>query len=123
MPMEMSKRPGAQASKRATRFGVYLLAAASQIAAVEAQSFVAGTTPDRRPEGAPKIEKFEKSPQWLETATAGVTKPLPPSLKFLDVQGGWFQPFIHPGMTGPYDIRGWHAARDDGASQKTDQGH
>ncbi len=98
-------------------------AAVSQIAAADAQTYIAGTAPDRRPENAPKIETFEKSPQWLESATTGVTKPIPPSLKFLDDQGGWFTPFTHPGMTGPYDIRGWHAARANGAPQKIDQGH
>ena len=75
MPMEMPRRPGASIVKRSVRFGVYLLAAVSQIAAADAQTYIAGTAPDRRPENAPKIETFEKSPQWLESATTGVTKP------------------------------------------------
>lgn len=123
MPMEMPRRPGAPSVKRTARSGVYLLAAVSQIAAADAQSFVAGTTPDRRPENAPRIEKFEKTPQWLEAATTGVIKPFPPSLKFLDDQGAWYTPFSHAGMTGPYDIRGWHAAHANGAPQKSEQGH
>jgi hypothetical protein len=42
-------------------------------------------------------------------ALHGVSEPLPASLKFLDDQGGWFNPFTHPGMLPPYDPRGWHA--------------
>lgn len=80
-------------------------------AAAEPQEFVAGTAPDRRPEGAPRITTFEKSPAWTAAATAGVTEPIPASLKFLNDQGAWFTPFIHPGMGGPYDIRGLRAHR------------
>jgi hypothetical protein len=40
----------------------------------------------------------------------GVSSPIPESLKFLNDQGAWFNPFTRPGMTGPYDLRGWHTA-------------
>lgn len=30
------------------------------------------------------------------------------NLEFLDDQGSWYTPFDHPGMPGPYDLRGWH---------------
>lgn len=41
-------------------------------------------------------------------ALTGVEPPYPASLRFLEDQGAWHTPFIHPGMTGPYDIRRWH---------------
>ncbi len=86
-----------------------LLASADVIGAqAHAQDFVAGTTPSQRPAGAPHITTFEKSPQWYATARTGISDPLPPSLHFLENQGAWFTPFIHPGMAAPYDIRGWH---------------
>lgn len=71
--------------------------------------FVGGTTPDRRPENAPRLSAFDKNDAWYAHARTGISEPFPASLKFLDDQGGWFNPFIQPGMTGPYDIRAWHA--------------
>lgn len=76
--------------------------------AVCAQTTVAGLRPDQRPEGAPTIRTFEQSRAWRQAATAGVTAPLPPSLKFLDNQGAWYTPFNRRGMPGPYDIRKLH---------------
>ena len=70
---------------------------------------VAGIDSSMRPVGAPVITEFIKSDGWLEAALSGVGQPYPPMvLQFLEDQGGWFNPFIHPGMTGPYDIRNWH---------------
>ncbi len=71
---------------------------------------VGGITPDRRPEGLPKITSFEFD---QKQALHGVSKPIPPSIEqWLDDQGAWFTPFSHPGMTGPYDIRNWHEKSD-----------
>ena len=70
--------------------------------------FVAGVKPNQRPEGAPVITAYEKGAAWYERALHGVSQPYPWSLRFLEDQGAWFTPFIHPGMTPPYDIRGWH---------------
>jgi hypothetical protein len=70
--------------------------------------FIAGTTPSQRPAGAPVIKKFNRSKSWYAQALHGVSKPYPKSLVFLDNQGGWFNPFIRPGMTGKYDLRHWH---------------
>ena len=69
---------------------------------------VGGITPDRRPDGLPVSKASGMSPADSQRALHGVSKPYPPSLKWLDDQGGWFTPFTHPGMTGPYDIREWH---------------
>ena len=69
---------------------------------------VAGVKPDQRPEGAPIIKEFAKDGVWYANALYGVSSPYPASLHFLENQGGWYTPFNKPGMTGPYDIRGWH---------------
>jgi hypothetical protein len=78
--------------------------------------FIAGVDPSKRPEGAPVIEGVDKSGTWYPRALQGVVQPYPYSLHFLENQGNWFNPFIHPGMPGRYDIRGWHKPR------KRDQG-
>ncbi len=69
---------------------------------------IAGVKPDQRPEGAPVIKEFIKDAAWYANALHGVESPYPASLHFLENQGAWYTPFNHPGMTGPYDIRGWH---------------
>lgn len=79
----------------------------------ETPPYIAGVHPDQRPPSAPKIETYTKGADWLAKATRGVEKPIPPSLKFLDDQGGWYTPFTRPGMTGRYDIRHWHQAAGD----------
>lgn len=70
--------------------------------------FVAGVTPSERPANAPVITETHKDGNWYSSALEGVEKPYPQSLRFLEDQGNWFTPFRKPGMTGPYDIRGWH---------------
>lgn len=88
------------------------LVIAVQLAAsapVQAQH-ISGVNPATRPEGAPIISEFKKDGDWYADALSGVTSPYPASLKFLEDQGAWFNPFTRPGMPGPYDIRGWHAA-------------
>lgn len=70
---------------------------------------VAGLAPQMRPEGAPTITVFEKTADWQSRALSGVSQPHPAGLNFLDNQGAWHTPFIHPGMPGPYDLRGWHS--------------
>lgn len=79
-------------------------------AAAEPVFFIAGMAPSERPAGAPVIDTFSQTPEWRSLALHGVIEPVPQSLSWLEDQGAWFTPFIHPGMTGPYDLRGWHAA-------------
>jgi hypothetical protein len=69
---------------------------------------IAGTQPDSRPAGAPVIEWVRHDQAWFKHALTGIHPPFPRSLYFLDNQGNWYTPFNHPGMTGPYDLRGWH---------------
>lgn len=74
----------------------------------QAHAFIAGSKPDQRPAGAPRIQHFVKPPEWYAQALYGVSAPYPASTRFLEAQGAWYTPFTRPGMTGPYDIRGWH---------------
>lgn len=69
---------------------------------------VAGLAPQQRPTGAPVIASYEKNGVWYRQALHGISEPYPASLRFLEDQGPWHTPFHMPGMTGPYDIRGWH---------------
>ncbi len=78
--------------------------------AAEPVGNIAGLAPSERPAGAPRITEFIQTEAWKAQALFGVLEPVPPSLGWLADQGAWFTPFIHPGMTGLYDIRGWHAA-------------
>ena len=69
---------------------------------------IAGVIPHQRPEGAPRIQQVLKDSGWYGRALTGVSRPYPYSLRFLEDQGNWNIPFDRPGMTGRYDIRGWH---------------
>jgi len=73
-------------------------------------SFIAGEKPYERPANAPTIVDTgeKKAKEWYETAVTGITEPYPYSFSFLDNQGNWYTPFIHPGMLDGYDIRNWH---------------
>ena len=44
------------------------------------------------------------SPRTIDTRQNSLVK----FTGFLEDQGNWYTPFNHPGMTGRYDIRGWH---------------
>lgn len=97
------------------RIGLFVCAVAMVFgAAARAQDgapgagFIAGTAPSHRPEGAPVITTYPKNGAWYDRALHGVDRPYPASLRWLVDQGAWFTPFTHPGMTPPYDIRGWH---------------
>lgn len=82
-----------------------------------AEPYIAGVRPWERPVGAPVITDFAKDKAWYEHALTGVSMPYPDSLKFLDSQGAWFDPFVSPGMIAPYDIRGWHISPQQDSSQ------
>ncbi len=79
---------------------------------------IAGVQPDERPENAPSITKVEKEAGWYQKALTGLEPPYPRSFQFLEDQGNWYTPFNQPGMTGPYDIRGWHSANRDSAPKQ-----
>ena len=70
---------------------------------------IAGTQPSQRPQSAPVLNSVHKDAAWYNRSLTGISQPYPHSLRFLEDQGNWHTPFNHPGMTPPYDIRGWHA--------------
>lgn len=69
---------------------------------------VAGVKPHERPQHAPTITQVNRDADWFKRALTGISRPYPASLRFLESQGNWYTPFIHPGAEPPYDIRGWH---------------
>ena len=87
-----------------------LAATAAQAESPAADVVVAGLAPFERPANAPVLTEMPKDTAWYAHALTGVEQPYPASLRFLEDQGAWFSPFLHPGMTGPYDIRHWHQA-------------
>lgn len=98
-----------QSSKHAP-IGLFVLAGLA--AAVQAGDYpIAGLDPSQRPAGAPEIRTVSKDGAWYEQALTGLPAPHPASLSFLEDQGNWHTPFDRPGMTPPYDLRGWHAPR------------
>jgi len=72
---------------------------------------VAGLTPSLRPAGAPAIARFEQTAEWRARGLKGISEPHPQGLGFLEYQGAWYSPFDRPGLTGPYDLRGWHVTK------------
>jgi len=112
--------PGARHWTRGGMAAVALVAAAALPFSVQAADgggsgkdkekilYVAGTHPQKRPEAAPTVTTFDKGEAWWDRALAGISKPYPRSLRFLEAQGAWYTPWIYPGMKKPYDIRNLH---------------
>ena len=78
--------------------------------------FLAGSAPAQRPAHAPTIKQHHITPEALGKRLHGVADPLPPNVVDAALSGSWFMPLAHPGMTGPYDLRGWHRAGSPSAS-------
>jgi hypothetical protein len=95
-------------NRAALVLGALVLALGAAIPAT-AEFPMAGVDPSQRPQGAPIISEVVKGPGWYTRALTGVSRPYPASLRFLEDQGNWYTPFIHPGMPGRYDLRGWHS--------------
>jgi hypothetical protein len=83
-------------------------AAGLPAAAQQAQPAIAGLAPHERPAEAPILGQFSPDLGWRARTLHGVSEPVPPALRFIDSQGAWYTPFDRPGMTGRYDLRGWH---------------
>ena len=96
--------------KRRTIAAIALVSSASSMAAADYP--IAGTSPAERPQAAPRITTVDKDQSWYGQALSGLPPPYPASFRFLEDQGNWHTPFNRPGMTGPYDVRGWHRPRD-----------
>lgn len=93
---------------RTSLYSIGVVALLCSFGGAAAEDFVAGSTPWQRPAGAPVIDSVDHDSDWFRHALTGISRPYPASLRFLDDQGNWHTPFNRPGMTGPYDIRGWH---------------
>lgn len=84
-----------------------------------ADEFVAGTSPDRRPEAAPVLDTARADQIRAREAQHGIEEPVPDSVtKVIESQGAWHTPFSHPGMPQPYDLRGWHVDGSDAARDR-----
>jgi hypothetical protein len=95
-------------NRAALVLGALVLALGAAIPA-RAEFPMAGVDPSQRPQGAPRISEVVRGPDWYARALTGISQPYPASLRFLEDQGNWYTPFIHPGMPGRYDLRGWHS--------------
>ncbi|MBL8490772.1 MAG: hypothetical protein JNM82_08340 [Rhodocyclaceae bacterium] len=52
-----------------------------------------------------------------ERGMKGVEGPVPASVEaMVRDQGEWYSPFSRAGMSGPYDLRGWHRPAAGGGS-------
>lgn len=90
---------------------VAVLALAAGAAQADEPVVVGGMTPSIRPPNAPSIQGVHYGRAWFSRALHGIGEPYPASLGFLGDQGEWYTPFNRPGMTSPYDIRGWYRPR------------
>ncbi|MBK6972383.1 MAG: hypothetical protein IPJ21_04635 [Sterolibacteriaceae bacterium] len=71
---------------------------------------IGGARPAERPADAPVMRASDHDRSEARQMR-GVVAPYPKSLRFVANHGGWFTPFTEPGMTGRYDLRGYHNRR------------
>ncbi len=90
-----------------TRIKVVLLIIACLMYSAAINADIAGERSYERPDDAPIQSDISKDRDWYEQALHGVSPPYPHSLKFLESQGNWYTPFVHPGMPNRYNIRNW----------------
>jgi hypothetical protein len=95
-----------------TRISLIALALAATAGASWAQApgFVAGLHSDRRPDNAPQITQQTTSPETLARDLRGIEGTPPGNVESIVATGAWWVPMRGPGMTPPYDPRGWHSA-------------
>jgi hypothetical protein len=79
-------------------------------AAAQTSTYVAGLHPDRRPDAAPQLTDTVRTPDQLARALHGIDPPVPGNVESIAATGNEWVPLRHPGMTWPYDLRGWHDA-------------
>lgn len=99
---------------RPWRVGMWLAGGCCLAAAVQAQAVdapVAGLQPDRRPVAAPRLLEAPVDADLRQRRLAGISQPWPGNVERIAEQGGWYSPMFLPGMSGPYDLRGWHRDR------------
>jgi hypothetical protein len=86
----------------------FCLVASAGSAAAQTAGYVAGLHPDRRPDGAPRLEQVTLTPEQLQRALHGIEGPAPGNVESIAATGKWWVPLRGPGMNPPYDLRGWH---------------
>lgn len=86
------------------------LALLSLCSPAQAAPYIAGTAPDHRPAGAPVVTQYMVDPSGLQLFLHGVVAPAPANVVEAARSGPWYMPLRSPGMTPPYDIRGWFPA-------------
>lgn len=96
--MGMSRRLVEMAGEGCIRAGFVVAVCLASTTAAAAQSYVAGSAPDRRPEQAPRIQAVKHDARWLNAAAAGVSKPHPAVCGSLKDQGDWYTPFTNVGV-------------------------
>ena len=79
---------------------------------------VAGLAPDARPASAPVLAEAPPTEAEMAAWMRGVSEPWPGNTAEVAKTGRWFVPLRHPGMPGPYDIRGRHGAPTTAAPAK-----
>jgi hypothetical protein len=87
---------------------VWAMLALGLAGTAQGADFVAGSAPAQRPANAPIIKQHRITPEALSKRLHGVTDPLPGNVVDAALAGAWFMPLAYPGMTAPYDLRGWH---------------
>jgi hypothetical protein len=78
-------------------------------ATAQTAGHIAGLHPDRRPDDAPRVPETARTPAQVEQTLHGVEKPIPGNVELIAATGNWWVPLRQPGMTAPYDPRGWHS--------------
>ncbi|MBL0087014.1 MAG: hypothetical protein IPP44_10055 [Ideonella sp.] len=74
-----------------------------------AAPWVAGLTPDRRPEAAPTVAASADDADSRQQRLAGIERPWPGQIERVAAeQGRWYSPLFQPGMPGRYDLRSLH---------------
>lgn len=97
-------------------------ASAPAAATPAASAPIAGLQPYQRPAGAPVVADAPATPEQMSRWLRGVSAPHPGNVDAIAATGHWWVPLRGPGMTPPYDPRGWHegsaaAAPAGGASR------
>ncbi len=101
---------------RISLIALALVAAAGGSWAQAPAGFVAGLHPDRRPDNAPQITQQTTSPEALARDLRGIEGQPPGNVETIAATGAWWVPLRGPGMTPPYDPRGWHAPQGAAAT-------
>ncbi|MCL2874900.1 MAG: hypothetical protein FWF12_01125 [Betaproteobacteria bacterium] len=96
-------------------FLVFCLPVAAGSAVGQTVGFVAGLHPDWRPDEAVQLAQSTLAPEQLERALHGIDRPVSGNVELIAATGRWWVPLRRPGMTPPYDLRGWHSHSADTA--------